>query len=87
MRTCPHCEKPGIRSFLVGPGLPATCRECGGKAAPAWGESLAASSPVFLAIAVGAVLRMSLSYTTLTILAGGFVGVVLDWLFVPLQRR
>jgi prepilin signal peptidase PulO-like enzyme (type II secretory pathway) len=88
MFTCPHCGQPGIsalRKLALGPALPATCRSCGKKVGvPYW--SVLTTLP-FIA---GIILTLLRTYDCLGIVimvTGFIVGVVIDMVWVPLQRR
>ena len=88
MYLCPHCEQPGIsllaRAFL-GPGMPATCKVCGGEVATPWGKFLLSLSPIVIAFLV-ALLSPSRQLGALAIAFGIAATILLNLRWVPLIK-
>ena len=89
MHDCPHCHKPGIttlRRLTLGPALPATCRQCGGKVGVSYRQSALAASPFFASLLVAMSIE-SIWLALLLLIVGSTVMFVLWFRLVPLERR
>ena len=88
MCVCPHCNKSGIsvlRRAFMGPLLPATCRECGGKVGVPMGKSMLAFVPFFVAV-FGPQFAPTPALSYLVWGVGAAITLVLHIKFVPLIK-
>jgi len=89
MHDCPHCNRPGITTFrrlTLGPAIPATCSQCGGKIGVSYQKSFWALLPFLAGLFVGKSIRTTWLAIAFAVL-GAAVMLVLWFKLVPLEKR
>lgn len=89
MHICPHCNQPGIaylRKIVIGPAMPAVCKNCGGKVINSTGQANFAVVPFAAGLAGLKYLENPVIAWSLMLL-GLFVTVVITTRWVKLVKK